>query len=321
MQNGRSGQLQMVVSTPRDANFTAWYADAVRHRQLVARLSRRGHGHRAGAGAARPGLPRSTLMDPHLHVVGTPAYDEFDVDAVRESICGRPGRLVAQVPRLVQVVDEGDRVRIAHVDVDRGPLVTVGLDHDSGRTGQRRLAHVDGERAVVVLGDLLDTGAGADADGLVVDQPGVREVLHEDADAVPAHFRDRTVRIPVVHEPVATVLDVRLLVALDHPQYAVGAEAGVAVAEEPHQVRVQVAVEGTVRVGQDDEVVLRAVPLQPGKAAHERSVRGGPPLLGNHPPSWHRRLSGRSAVRFRRGLWVVDVRAVPCGHDRLLLGA
>src|SRR3954447_10653051 len=235
MQDGRSGQLQVVVGTPRDAHLTTRYADPVGDREFVPGSPRRRHGHGARAGPAGPCLPGAALVDPHVDVVRPTPYDELDIHAVWKGVLGRPARLVSEVSGLAEVVDERDGVRVAHVDVYRRPLLSGRLDDDPGGLRELRLTHVDGQRAVVVQYDVLHAGASTDPDRLVAGQPGFGEVADEDPDAVAAHLRDRTVRVAVVHEPVATVLDVRLPVTLDHPQDAVGAETRVPVAEELHE--------------------------------------------------------------------------------------
>src|SRR5262249_20751318 len=146
---------------------------------------------RTGPGPAGPRLPGSTLVHPHLDVTRPPPYDELQVHPVRKGLLGRPRRLVAEVPGLAEIVDERHRVRITHVDVDRRPLVTVGLHDDSGRAGERGLTHVHRQRAVIVEYDLFDPGPRADPDRLVAGEPGFGQVPDEDADAVPAHLRDR----------------------------------------------------------------------------------------------------------------------------------
>src|SRR5882757_870245 len=97
----------------------------------------------------------------------------------------------------------------------RRPLMTGRLHDDPGRVRQRGLTHVRGQRAVVVQYDVLHSGPRTDPYRLVPGESRLGQIPDEDPDAVPAHLRDRTVRIPVVHEPVAAVLDVRLLVSPD----------------------------------------------------------------------------------------------------------
>ena len=52
----------------------------------------------------------------------------------------------------------------------------------------------------------------------------------------------------------------------DHPQHAVAADAGPPVAQRPHPLGAQVAVDRPVVVGQQHEVVLGAVTLEEGVA-------------------------------------------------------
>ena len=73
----------------------------------------------------------------------------------------------------------------------------------------------------------------------------------------------RAVAVAVVHEPLRAVGLARVEHRRpDHPQHAVAADAGAAVAQGPHPGRVQVAVHGAVVVGQQHEVVLGPVALE-----------------------------------------------------------
>ena len=98
----------------------------------------------------------------------------------------------------------------------------------------------------------IGIGCGRVGEALLDQVPG------EDPDAVAAHLRDRAVGVAVVHEPPVA--------GADDAQHAVAADAGPPVAERAHPVRHllvgQVAVDRAVVVGQQHEVVLRAVALE-----------------------------------------------------------
>ena len=90
-----------------------------------------------------------------------------------------------------------------------------------------------------------------------VDEAVVDEVASEEPDAVAAHLRERAVGVAVVHEPGGLGR-----ARPQHPQHAVTADAGAAVAQRPDAILGQLAVDRAVRVGQQDEVVLGAVTLE-----------------------------------------------------------
>ena len=133
--DGRTGQQHPVVRGPGDREGAAGHVDAVgqvaRRGPVAPSASGGGDHHRAGAGAAGPGLARAALVHPHRDVALALADHELDVDALRVQRLV-VGRRVEQVPGVGEVVDERDGVRVAHVDVagrpgPRSPTPTVGL--------------------------------------------------------------------------------------------------------------------------------------------------------------------------------------------------
>ena len=107
-----------------------------------------------------------------------------------------------------------------------------------------------------------------------VGQALLDEVAREDPDAVAAHLAGRAVGVAVVHVPLGVGgLAHVVRRGADHTQYAVAADAGPPVAQRAHPRGVEVAVDGPVVVGQQHEVVLRAVPFQ------ERVVGGHPSIV------------------------------------------
>jgi hypothetical protein len=98
----------------------------------------------------------------HRDVPVPTAYDELHVDPV-----GEHGRVVVrrdeQRPGVVERRHEGDRVRVAHVDVPRDPGVTGYGDLRLAEHG--RLAQVDRDQ-VALDGQRLHAVTGADRDRL-----------------------------------------------------------------------------------------------------------------------------------------------------------
>src|SRR4029079_1531133 len=98
---------------------------------------------------------------------------------------------------------------------------------------------------------------------LALGQPAaVGEVGGVDPHAVAAHLGDAAVGVAVVHEPLDVVGGHRALGERGpphHPQHPVCADAAFGVAQRGDASGGEV--EGTVGVGENDEAVLRAVPL------------------------------------------------------------
>ena len=111
----------------------------------------------------------------------------------------------------------------------------------------------------------LHAAAGGDGEVALADVAGALEVAGEDAHAVAAHLGDGAVAVAVVHEPLGLGGQVpRLGVGggAHDVQQAVAADAGPPVAQRRDGGRGQL--EGVLRVGDDHEVVLGAVPLEEG---------------------------------------------------------
>ena len=113
-----------------------------------------------------------------------------------------------------------------------------------------------------------------------VGQPLLDEVAGEDPDAVAAHLGDRAVGVAVVHEPprlvgVRRTVDDQL--GGHDAQDAVGTDARAPVADPSYDVIGQL--HPALGVGQHDEVVLGAVPLEVAQAgSHTDEPTTGQPL-------------------------------------------
>ena len=207
-QHGRAAEQDPVGGRPGDREAAAGHVDAVGEvvgGRTVHAVGGRGRDHhRTGTGAAGPGLPGAALVHPEGHVPRPAPGHELDVDAVR--IGPRVvRRLRQQGARVVEGVDERDRVGVAHVDVGGRPGAVT--DGDLALAPQPRAAHVDGDGAVVLEGQGLDAVAGADRHRPAgVDEALVGEVPAEHPDAVAAHLRQRAVAVAVVHEPLGLLI-------------------------------------------------------------------------------------------------------------------
>ena len=130
----------------------------------------------------------------------------------------------------------------------------------------------------------------------------VDEEAGEDPDAVAAHLDGRAVGVAVVHEPLGVAGHRRgrgIRGCPDDPQHAVAADAGATVAE-PLDALVG-EVERAVGVGQQHEVVLRAVPLdEPGHASRLRRRGSATRPAAGHQPGRQRRPSHRRGAPARR---------------------
>src|SRR4029077_2372 len=111
-----SGEVDPPLLVARHLELATWYVDPPPPRPGTGR----GHCRRARAGAARPGLARAALVDPHRDVIDPAAYDELDVDALGVQL-RVVRRLLGQRPGLREVVEHHDRVRVAGVDVEGRP--------------------------------------------------------------------------------------------------------------------------------------------------------------------------------------------------------
>ena len=164
-------------STSRRA---AGHVDAVRRPARGRRRRARRDHHRAGAGAAGPGLPRAALVHAHRDVPLAPADDELDVDAVgvdrrRRSPAARAaGR--RRRGRRRRRPRAGCPCRRAAPASDRSPTVTLVSPRTAGR------AHVDGDRRRVAASKVstltpsrvADRQRRGGVDALVVDQVAAR---------------------------------------------------------------------------------------------------------------------------------------------------
>ncbi len=215
-------------------------------------------------------------MHPHRDMPRPPVDHELDVHPVRVGRGRRDRRRDQQIPGVREVVHERHRVRIAHVDVARGPAAPADA-HGDLALGEPRPPHAD--RHVPVLGEVDPLHAAPRGDGEVArpDVPGALEIAREDPYAVAAHLRDRAVRVAVVHEPLGLGSHPPGLGVRRGPhdvQQAVPADARAAVAQRGDGGRGQV--EGVLGVRDDHEVVLGAVSLEEGDPrAHTPIVRAG----------------------------------------------
>ena len=181
--------------------------------------------------------------------------------------CGKTGRVEPRRPGQVECgqlhVGQADQVRVADIDRDAGDLDV------PDRLGRRRppessRAHLDGDVAASGTCGGPDAAAGVERQPAGRRPAGVDQVAGEQPGAVAAHLRQRAVGVAVVHDEARRAAGRRR----GDPDHAVGAEAGVPVAERADLGRGQL--ECAVGVGQQDEVVLGAVALDerhPGAAA------------------------------------------------------
>ena len=218
-------------------------------------------------------------MHPHGHVLRPPGDDELDVDAVGEHVGRADVRSRGQVAGLRKVIKEDDGVRIGHQDTGGRPVAVADRDlWERPRPRRGRVAHVDGDGAVVIDARTAQPAPGGDDDVVVGDQAGRVEIPDEHASPVAAHLGQGAVGVAVVHEELGHIRELGELgdvLRAHHPQHSVAAHAHMAVAQPPHLVGAQV--ESTVDIGNDDEIVPRAVPLHEGhfiESGHVSRVAG-----------------------------------------------
>ncbi len=254
-------------------------------------------------------------MHPHRHVPRAAVHHELHVHAVGVDAVRAGQRCGEQVAGLAEVLDEGDRVRVAHVHVAGRPGPRAHRDLDRVGPGQQGRAHLHGDVAGGAVGGVLrDPGPpharpGGDGERSGLREAGVHQVAGEDADAVAAHLGDAAVGVAVVHEPLGLVGQVhggRIGGGAHHPQHPVAADARPPVAERGDGLRADG--QQPVVVGEDDEVVLGAVPLEEGETgrlqrgfAHtdDGTESGRGPAITGHP----RRRTARPDVPGGRTGW------------------
>ena len=239
-----------------------------------------GRDERGVGGGARPGAAGAGLADAALvhaqpdvrAVARRRGRDQLDVDAVREQRRRRPPgcpvRSRASRSASVRQARCGLPIETASPSNTRPPTVAFPCAEGPGRP------HVDPVAAVGGGADPARAAAGADQHaglaGGAVEQPLGDEHVQEQPDPVAAHLGDGAVGVAVVHEPLAPARvrrrarpARRARARADDAQHAVAAEAGPAVAEPADQVGGERSpARRAVGVGQDDEVVLRAVALR-----------------------------------------------------------
>ena len=126
----------------------------------------------------------------------------------------------------------------------------------------------------------LDARARADRERRSVErrEPRLVEVAREHPDAVAAHLGLRPVGIAVVHEPLGTgCRGIRPLIDRRGPhdaEDAVRADAEPAIAQRRDLVVREI--EGAIGVGEDHEVVARAMALREGEGVRHPSILGIP---------------------------------------------
>src|SRR5215218_4835021 len=250
---GRARHADGAARGPVEAEASAAQLEGQRAAGQAADLG--GDRDRAGAGAAGQGLADAPLPGPLADRGPVDHLGELDVGLGREE--GRVGlqpRPDGGHRRLVDIVHEHHRVRVAHGQAGGGPRLAVDLDGALALQGGR--SHVDGDPvdAAAVVGvqlQALDSGPGLQVEG-AGDISAVAQVLADHPDAVAAHLGQGAVGVAVVHEE-------RGLGAGGDADHAVGADPEVAVADRPGQLGSDVIAVGQVL--HDHEVVARPVRL------------------------------------------------------------
>ena len=249
----------------------------------AASIGQRGHRSGDGAGAAGAGLPHPTFDDAHVdrtrlrqrrHHLQIHARGEHLRIHLGHSGQVQPGQAIGVEPG-----QHAREMRVAHVHAHA--RVAARTQKRRRRTQHHRRAHVDGDGGpvagdVVKRHDLAPRPRAHPQRGHLLGQAGREQMMREDADAVAAHLGDGAVGVAVVHEPVVgadlvgppgmrqRVEDPRLhqRTGAGDPQQPVAADARTAIAQGRDQGFGQV--EGGVGIGDDDEIVLRAVALDEG---------------------------------------------------------
>ena len=235
-----------------------------------------GHRDRAGPGPASQGLADPSLPGPLAQRRPVQHLGELDVGLGRKErrVRLQPGAEGAH-RRLVDVVHEHHRVRVAHRQDGRGHPLAVDLQR--ALVLHRGWAHVDRDPvdAALVVGvqlQVLDPGAGLQVEG-AADKATVAQVLADHPDPVAAHLGQGAVGVAVVHEE-------RRVGARGDADQAVRPDTEVAVADGPGQLGRERVVVGQVL--HDHEVVAGPVCLdelhaQPfPNSSRARATRSGP---------------------------------------------
>ena len=285
-----------------------------------------GDGDGAAARSARAGLPHPALEHPHpgpAHGGAALAVglirqgdDELEVGARGGSriVVGGVGVRQAREEGGLQLGlggqgDDGVRVGHGHAQGrplplqagdDHGRVPALGVEVGDGAVGADEPGRTHVHRPQLAgAGEGARPAAGADGDRLPVRdarQPLLVQDGGEEPGGVAAHLRHRPVGVVVVHEPLR--LRDRLVEGLrpgqgggaHHAHEAVGPDTGAAVAQGGDLGGAHIDL--ALGVDEQQEVVLRAVPLDEG-AARQRSARGGVGRLGHgRKPRRGRRARG-----------------------------
>mmetsp|Transcript_3710 Transcript_3710/g.9439 ORF Transcript_3710/g.9439 Transcript_3710/m.9439 type:complete len:299 (+) Transcript_3710:169-1065(+) len=202
----------------------------------------RSHNQRARPRAAREGRPSATLPHLHLQVRGTHHLDELHVRLGREGarVAFQSRSVALEIDILFQIVNEDNRVGVAHRDQRYLPFLTVASVHLfqyavvfrvgseggwDGRTVEDGFTHVDSDGAIRVHCGDDEASEGVDSVGLSICTQ-VLQKLGKAPNTITAHFRFRSIAIVDSHGKVI----VSLFWSLERENYTISTNTKVTIA-------------------------------------------------------------------------------------------
>lgn len=126
----RAAQLQGAVAVHDDVQSSAGHINDVAGRARDSPLLAEGCDRRTGTRAAGPGLADATFMNPCSEVTRPSDGDEFDGHTVREEAGRTDYGRDAEVAGVSGIVDEGNSMRVAHIDSKTPPTNASRADLD-----------------------------------------------------------------------------------------------------------------------------------------------------------------------------------------------